>query len=163
MSDDELTALQEELATTRAELARLQVTAADSQARASHLDAQVAQVRDELEASRSQAQAGEQELASLRERSESLQTQVQGSAQRYRELALQQAPELPAELVAGDTVDEVEESLQRARETVARVRGHLEQQAQAGRVPVGAPPRSGPDMSALSAEDKIRLGLQQGG
>ena len=162
MSDDELTVLQDELAATRAELERLQVTAADREARTSHLDAQLAQVRDELEASRSQAQASEQELASLRDRSESLQTQVQGSAQRYRELALQQAPELPADLVVGETVEEVQESLQRARETVARVRGHLEQQAQAGRVPVGAPPRSGPDMSGLSAEDKIRLGLQQG-
>ncbi|MEX1254039.1 MAG: hypothetical protein WEE64_06840 [Dehalococcoidia bacterium] len=163
MSDDELTALQEELAAARAEMERLQATAADSQARASHLDAQLSGLRGELEEGRSQAQAGEEAQALLREQSESLQTQVRGSAQRYRELALRQAPELPADLVAGDTVDEVEESLQRARETVARVRGHLEQQAQAGRVPVGAPPRSGPDMAALSAEDKIRLGLQQGG
>ena len=88
---------------------------------------------------------------------------MRGSAERYRELALQQSPELPSELVAGESVEEVDEALQRARETVAKVRGHLESQAQAGRVPVGAPPRSGPDRSALSSEEKIRLGLQQGG
>jgi hypothetical protein len=42
---------------------------------------------------------------------------------------------------------------------VAKVRGHIESQAQAGRVPVGAPARSGPDLSGLSAEQKIQHGL----
>ena len=161
MSDDELAALQEELAAAQAEVERLQVTAADREARAAHLESQLSQLRAELGEARNEAQAREQELAGLGEQAQALQEQVRGSAQRYRELALQQSPELPAELVAGETVDDVDEALQRARETVAKVRGHLESQAQAGRVPVGAPPRSGPDLSALSPEEKIRFGLQQ--
>jgi chromosome segregation ATPase len=163
MSDDELTALQEELAATRADLERLQATAADREARAGHLDAQLAQVRDELEASRIRAQAGDGEVASLQERNDLLLAQVHGAAERYRDLALAQSPELPAELVTGETVEEIEDALQRARETVARVRGHLEQQAQAGRVPAGSPPRSAQATAGLSAAEKIRLGLQQGG
>ncbi len=162
MSNEELTAVEEELAAARSELERLQVTAADREARAAHLEAQLSQVREELAQARNETQARDQELAGLGERTQALQAQVQSAAQRYRELALEQASELPAELVTGETVEEVDQALQRARETVSKVRGHLESQAQAGRVPVGAPPRSGPDLSALSAEEKIRFGVQQG-
>ena len=163
MSDDELTAMREELMAAQSELERLQVTAADREARAAHLEGQLSQVREELSQAESETQAREGELAGAREQAEALQAQVRSSAERYREAALQQSPELPAELVTGDTVEEVDQAIQRARETVSKVRGHLESQAQAGRVPVGAPPRSGPDFSAMSAEEKIRFGLQQSG
>ena len=161
MSDDEVTAMREELMTAQSELERLQVTAADREARAAHLEGQLSQVREELSQAQSETQAREVELAGAREQTEALQAQVRSSAERYREAALQQSPEVPAELVTGETVEEVDQAIQRARETVSKVRGHLESQAQAGRVPVGAPPRSGPDFSAMSAEEKIRFGLQQ--
>lgn len=156
MNEEELATVQEELAEARAELERLQVAAADREARAAHLESELAQAR-------SDAEAREGELVSAREQAQALDEQVRASAAQYRELALQHSPELPAELVAGGTVEEVEQSLQRARETVSKVRGHLESEAQAGRVPVGAPPRSEPDLSALSPEEKISFGLQQGG
>ena len=156
MSNEELTAVQEELAEARVELERLQVGAADSEARAAHLETQETELRHELAQANHEAEAREQELEGLRE-------QTRSSAERYRALVLQQAPELPAELVTGETVEEIDVALQRARETVSKVRGHLESQAQAGRVPVGAPPRSGPDLSALSPEEKIRFGLNQSG
>ena len=159
MSEDDL---QEELAEARAELERLQVSAADGEARAAHLESQQGRLQEELAQVRSEAEARDQELTGLREQAEALQDRVRSSAQRYRELALEHSPELPQELVAGDTVEDVDQALQRARETVSKVRGHLESQAQAGRVPVGAPPRSAPDLSALSAEEKIRFGLRQG-
>ena len=70
-------------------------------------------------------------------------------------------PDLPADLVEGDTVEEVDVAVARARQTVAQIRQHLEQQAQAQRVPAGAPARGGPDPSALTPGEKIRLGLRQ--
>ena len=148
---DELTAAQEELAAARAELERLQETAADSEARAAHAESQLTQANEEIELARGESEAREQDLTA----------QLQSAADRYRGLALEQAPELPAELASGATVAEVDEALQRARETVSKVRGHLESQAQAGKVPVGAPPRSEPDLSGLSTEEKISYGLQQ--
>ncbi len=157
MSDEELE-LQDEVAAARAETERLQVAAADREARAAHFEAQVADLRERLAQAQEQAQTREQELI---ERARVLEAQVESTAQRYRGLALELSPELPAELVAGGTVEEIEASLERARETVAKVRGHIESEAQARRVPVGAPPRSGPDLSSLSAEEKIRLGLRR--
>ena len=55
----------------------------------------------------------------------------------------------------------LQESLAQARETVAKVRGRLESQALSGRVPVGAPPRTGPDFSGMTTEEKIRYGLDR--
>ncbi len=147
----ELITTQEELAAARAELERLQETAADSEARAAHVESQLTQANEEIELARSESETREQDLTA----------QLQSAADRYRGLALEQALELPAELVSGATVAEVDEALQRARETVSKVRGHLESQAQAGKVPVGAPPRSEPDLSGLSTEEKISYGLQQ--
>ncbi|MCI0855108.1 MAG: hypothetical protein J4N98_00350 [Chloroflexi bacterium] len=148
---DELAATQEELAAAKAELERIQEAAADSEARAAHAESQLTQANAEIELARNESETREQDLTA----------QLQSAADRYRGLALEQAPELPAELVSGATVAEVDEALQRARETVSKVRGHLESQAQAGKVPVGAPPRSEPDLSGLSTEEKISYGLQQ--
>ena len=147
----ELIATQEELAAAKAELERIQEAAADSEARAAHAESQLTQANAEIELARNESETREQDLTA----------QLQSAADRYRGLALEQAPELPAELVSGATVAEVDEALQRARETVSKVRGHLESQAQAGKVPVGAPPRSEPDLSGLSTEEKISYGLQQ--
>ena len=163
MSDDELTVVQEELMAAQAEVERLELASADREARAAHLEGQLSELRQELGQSQSAVEAREQELAGTREQVETLRSQVRSSAQRYREAVLQQSPELPGELVTGETVEEVDEAIERARATVSKVRGHLESQAQAGRVPVGAPARSGPDLSAMSAEEKIRFGLQQKG
>ena len=61
--------------------------------------------------------------------------------------------------MTGETIEELEEAAERARETARQVRERLESQAQVGRVPAGSPPRGAPDFSALSPIEKIRLGL----
>ncbi len=90
-----------------------------------------------------------------------LQGRLREAAARYRQLVLAQAPEVPSELVAGESIEEVEESLERARRTVAQVRDRLEAQARSERVPTGAPARGQPDLSALSPAEKIAQGLRQ--
>lgn len=161
--NDDVTDVQEELAAAREEIERLQTMAADREARAATLESRLGALRQELVEAREETQTREQELAGLSERSNALEGQARVAAERYRALALERSPELPEELIAGETVEAIDEAIARARETVAKVRGHIESQAQAGRVPVGAPVRSGPDYSGLSAEEKIRQGLERGG
>ena len=151
MGDEELGAVQEELVEARAELERMEARTADSEARAAEFESQLGELRE---------QAGKAE-ADAAERADEVTTQLKSAAERYREVALERSPELPAELVKGDTVEEIDEALERARATVSKVRGHLESRAQAGRVPVGAPARSEPDLSTMSPEEKIKFGLQQ--
>lgn len=81
---------------------------------------------------------------------------------RYREVVLTSSPELPPELVSGDSIAAIDASIEAAREVVARVRDRLTAAATppapAG-IPAGSPPRRQPDLADLSAAEKIRYGL----
>ena len=79
----------------------------------------------------------------------------------YKAMTVAANPEVPADLVTGDTVEAVTLSLEGARNLVNKVKAHLEAVAQARPVPAGAPKRSGPDMDSLSAEDKIKAGIKK--
>ena len=165
--DEEVVLLEEQLAAANGDIERLQTRLAEVEAQAATRESEIGGLRRDLEAARGEITEREAVLASHAAEIDSLQAvvaeaqeQARVAARRYREAVLAREPELPAELVGGDTVDAVEESLTRARETVAQVRRHIEEQAQAVRVPAGAPVRSGVDVSGLSAAEKIRAGLE---
>jgi len=160
-SNEELRELQEELAGARAEVEALQVTVADREARTVHLQDELALARDALSAAQRDVEARGEENDGLRGRAETLESAVRSSADRYRALALERLPEVPAELVTGETIEEIDLSIGRARETVSNVRGHLEKHAQSSRVPIGAPVRSEADASGLSAQEKIARGIEE--
>lgn len=103
----------------------------------------------------------EGEVARLRQETEALRAQARLALARYRSLLMAQAPEVPEDLVQGETVDAVEESFTRARALVERVRRQVEAALQRERVGGGAPPRRGIDLDALPPSEKIRLGLQR--
>jgi len=168
MSEDELSALQEQLAEARAENERLQATAADREARALHLDELNGQLREQLAAAQADLSAGQGELSSVQAglsavqaEKDDLHARLQAAVGKYREVLLAAAPEVVQEMVAGESIEEVDAAMERARQTVLQVRERLESQAQAGRVPTGSPSRTAPDLSALSPIEKIRLGLGQ--
>jgi hypothetical protein len=77
----------------------------------------------------------------------------------YRESLIRGNPELPAEMVGGDTLEAVNESLSRARTLVSKVKQSLEAEKAAGRVPAGSPARTEADYSNLSSREKIQLGI----
>ena len=160
--DEEVVLLEEQLAAAHADIQRLQTRVADMEALAATRDAELTEARQGIEAAQSQLAAQGVDLESLQALVGETRVQAQTATQRYREAVLAHESHLPADLIAGETVEAVDESIARARQTVAQVRQHLEQQAQALRVPAGAPVRAGPDLSTLSAAEKIRLGLQQG-
>jgi chromosome segregation ATPase len=166
--DEEVVLLEEQLAVAHADVERLQARLADYEARDSRHDSEVKQLSTQLRESehdmalvRSQLALHLEETEHLREAISQAEAQSREALQRYRDALLQREPQLPAELVTGETVSELEAAVERARQTVAQVRQHLEQQAQALRVPAGAPARGSPDPSELSAGEKIRLGLQK--
>ncbi|HEY7466532.1 MAG TPA: hypothetical protein VIB47_07545 [Dehalococcoidia bacterium] len=166
--DEEVVLLEEQLATAHADIERLQTQIADLEARDSERGVELKELRGQLQASRAEAEEARSRLVSQAEETQGLresvalsESQSREALQRYRAAVLQREPQLPADLVTGETVSELEAAVERARQTVAQVRQHLEQQAQALRVPAGAPARGSPDPSELSAGEKIRLGLQK--
>jgi archaellum component FlaC len=78
----------------------------------------------------------------------------------YKETAVRANPGLPPEMITGDTIEEVDESVKKARAIMERVRQEMEAEAARTRVPAGAPPRSAPDLSGLTAREKIQYAIR---
>jgi len=119
--------------------------------RTSELEESLAQLQQQM-AEREQEMEGE--VSTLKE-------QLASAAAKYRALILATAPEVPEELVRGETPEEVEASFAAAREMVEKVRRQLEAKAQAQRVPAGAPARTPLDLGALSPHEKIAYALSR--
>ena len=111
----------------------------------------------EAEATATEAeQAAQAEaLASVRSELAAQRTQTLAAVVRYREAVLAAEPELPPDLVGGESLEEVERSLEAARRAVAQIRERLSAEGEAGGgCPVGAPARGG--LSALGPARRRR-------
>jgi hypothetical protein len=86
---------------------------------------------------------------------------LSGAVAKYRAAVLAGAPGIPQELVKGESLDEIDASLELARGIVSRVRQQIEVEAEANKVPTGAPPRMPQDLSALSPAEKIAYALRK--
>jgi regulator of replication initiation timing len=168
VEDEEIALLEEQLATAHADVERLREQLEQATARTAGLESEAAGLRrrlaehEEALAQRDRSlEQRSQELEAARASLSELQARAEGAASRYRELLLKSEPSLPSDLVTGTSVEDVDESAERARRTVARVRQHLEEEARAVRIPAGAPGRvSNNDAGELSPAEKIRLGLE---
>ena len=110
----------------------------------------------QLEAALGEAQSAVQSRV---EEIEGVNARLAQAVEMYRAALVASEPDVPEDMVQGATVEAVQESLERARQMVAQVRGRLEAQASLERTPTGAPARSAPDLSALSPQEKILMGL----
>lgn len=77
----------------------------------------------------------------------------------YKALVVQANPGVLAELITGETVEEVNESLKNAQALIDRVRQEMEAEASKTRIPAGAPQRAPLDLSALSPREKIQYAI----
>jgi len=77
----------------------------------------------------------------------------------YKAMVVQANPEVLEELVTGDAIEAINESLNQAKTLVSKVRQGLETEISLARVPAGAPERTAPDLSALSPREKIQYAI----
>jgi hypothetical protein len=110
--------------------------------------------------------ARDTEVASLQEAVAGLEVRMTGvnedlfqAVAAYRGLAAAANPEIPTELIGGDTIEAVEKSLENARALVDRVKEGIEAEASRSRVPAGSPHRAPLDLSALSPREKIQYAI----
>ena len=160
----------ERLAEAQARIESLEAAAADAEARAATALEELTgarEARSNLEAELSRKRWRRRETAEgelARTRSEAAETRMglAEAAVKYREAKLAAAPEIPQELVpAAESLAEIDEAFEAARRVAAQLRERIEDERLSARVPVGSPSRRPADLSALSASEKIRLGLQQ--
>ena len=159
--DEEVVLLEEQLTSAQTDIERLQSQLAEAEAREGTRVAEAGELRRQLaEREESLATQGV-ELEDLRAAIVESRTAAREAVQRVRHSILEREPDLPHDLVSGDTVADLDAAVANARQTVAQVRQHLEQQAQSVRVPAGAPVRGTQDVSAMTAGEKIRAGLSR--
>lgn len=69
---------------------------------------------------------------------------------------------IPQDIIAGQTIEEIDASVEKAQAIANAVRANLEAQAKEARVPAGAPTRGEISLEGLSPREKIAAGIQQG-
>jgi chromosome segregation ATPase len=95
----------------------------------------------------------------LEERCRTLEESLTKAVTGYKTLVIKSNPDIIEDLIDGDTIESINESLEKAKELVSRVRQGVETEISKVKVPVGAPERSSPDLSALSPAEKIRYAI----
>jgi len=79
--------------------------------------------------------------------------------QSYKEMALQANSNIPAELISGESIEELAASLESAKTLISKVKETIKAEIASGKVPAGAPARTPPDLSALSPREKIQYAI----
>jgi len=72
-------------------------------------------------------------------------------------------PAIPQDIIAGDTIEDIDASLAKATSIAESVRARLEAQAKETKVPAGAPTRAEISVEGLTPREKIAAGIQQKG
>jgi hypothetical protein len=123
----------------------------------------LAELQAVTDAEAATASAVEQALESTRRELEAQRRTAREAVARYRDAALAAEPDLPPDLVAGETLDEVDASLAAARRAVAQIRQRIAEHADPATrgFPAGAPARGGGSTEGMSAAEKIARGLEQ--
>ncbi len=77
----------------------------------------------------------------------------------YKALVMETNPEVPDELITGENIDAINESLENARALIDRVKQGIEAEVSRTKVPAGAPQRAPLDLSVLSPREKIQYAI----
>ena len=113
---------------------------------------------DEMQARIAQLEQG---IASRDSELTAIKQSLSGTVAKYRAAVLASESGIPQDLVKGESLDEIDASLELARGIVSKVRQQLEVEAESNKVPAGAPPRMPQDLSALSPAEKIAYALSR--
>jgi len=70
---------------------------------------------------------------------------------------------IPQDIIAGDTIEDIDASLAKATTIAESVKANLEARAKETKVPAGAPTRGEISLEGLTPREKIAAGIQQKG
>jgi len=152
MTEEEVKALQEEMTKLKQEKEDLDNELSAKNGRVAELEKSATEQEAETAVLRQSVAGLEAKLVTT---NDALNRAVAG----YRMLTVQLNPEMPAELITGDSIEEIDKAVDGARQLVGKVKEKLETAKTQVRVPAGAPRRAGTDLSGMSAREKIRYGI----
>ncbi len=130
-----------------------------SQARIPELESLLVQKDEELSLADARIAELEQALAELDKKSTETGNTLSQAVASYKALTIKTNPGVLAEMVTGDTIEAVNESLENAKTLTDRVRQGIEEEVSMTKVPAGAPQRTPLDLSSLSPREKIQYAI----
>jgi hypothetical protein len=126
--------------------------------RITSLEEQLRTKTEEAEQNKTSAEEKDRNFASLN-------AQHEGAVSAYRDLVLKSNPLLPADMITGGTVEEINTAVEKANGIIGQVREGIEKQTQQvtqqTQIPAGSPGRTPADLSAMTTREKINYGLDQ--
>jgi chromosome segregation ATPase len=145
----------ETLEAIRAELEEEKEAKAAAEAAMAEKDARIAELEASLSEAKSQLDRGEAAAAELVQVKEANSQAVA----KYLGAVRLANPAIPQDVIAGDTIEDIDASLAKATTIAGSVRASLEAQAKETRVPAGAPPRGEISLEGLTPREKIAAGI----
>ncbi len=149
----------DELEQTRARIGELENLLARRDKGLVSRDSRISELEQIIAERDDQITALKQSAAELEQKLTDLNDALTRAVASYRALVIKLNPGAPEELITGDTIEEIDESLANARILIDKVRQGLEAEIAAAKVPAGAPQRAPLDMSALSPREKIQYAI----
>jgi len=145
----------EDLEAIKAQLEEEKEAKAAADASLVEKDARIA----ELEASLSEAQQGSEAAAA-----ELVQVKDAHSkaVAKYLDAVRLANSTIPQDIIAGDTIEDIDASLAKAQTIAGAVKANLEARDKEAKVPAGAPTRGEISLEGLTPREKIAAGIQQG-
>jgi len=161
VNEKEITALQADLDAANSQVDELNAQLAQR-------DARIAEIQSQLTEQLTIVEDKERELVTLRESSlqaegniATLSESLQEAITKYRDTVVAANPDVPGEMITGESIADIDGSLDMAKALVSKVKATLDEQAKATLVPAGSPERSGPDISSLSPREKIEYAIRK--
>ena len=118
-------------------------------------NARLAELETALNEAKQESETSATELASTREARNQAVSKYLGMAKAIN-------PQVPGGMISGETIDEIDASVEKGKGLVAAVKKTLESEAAAAKVPAGAPTR-GESTEGMSNKELIAAGIKQQG
>ncbi len=156
---DEEKELTDELEATRDELARLKQEKEELIRELESKNAAIAELEQAVASKDSEVTILKQAIAESEQKLTEINDTLAQAVASYKTLVVEANPEIPAELINGDTIEDINESLENARALIDKVKQGIEAEASRTKVPAGAPQRVPLDLSVLSPREKIQYAI----
>ena len=118
-------------------------------------DARLAELETALSEAKQGSEASAAELASVKEARNQ-------AVSKYLGMAKATNPQVPQDMITGETIEEIDASVEKGKGLVSAVKKTLESEAAAAKVPAGAPTR-GESTEGMTNKDMIAAGIKQQG
>lgn len=128
-------------------------------ARVAELEGLVAEKDEALSEAGARIAELERAVAESSDKLDEVKASLEQAISSYKALIVQSNLDVPEELMAGDSIEAINDSLASARELIGKVRSGIEAEISSAKVPAGAPQRAPVDLSALSPREKIQYGI----